>query len=70
MVFESLQYYFEMVCMIVFSTGVNKNVIYEEYDEHVQVLLEHTVHQVHEGCLGIGKTNKTWLKIQSDYTKF
>ncbi|PHT42647.1 hypothetical protein CQW23_16672 [Capsicum baccatum] len=38
------------------SKGIDKNVIYEYYGEHVQVLLEHTVHQVHEGCWGIGKT--------------
>ena len=55
MISKSLKYNSEMVCMIVFTTRVNKNVIYEEYDEHVQVLLEQMVHQVHESFWGIGK---------------
>lgn len=42
--------------MIIFARGVNKNVINEEYDEHVQVLLEHSVHLVYEGCWDISKT--------------
>ena len=32
--------------MIMLTMGVEKNVIYEDSDKHVQVLLEHTVHQV------------------------
>ena len=38
----------EMVYMIALSAGIDQNIIYEDYDEHVQVLLEHTVHQVYE----------------------
>ena len=56
MISESLQYYYKMVCMITLIAKVNKDVIYEDYDEHVQVLLEHMIHQVHESCWGIGKT--------------
>ena len=42
--------------MVMFTVGVDKNVIYEYYDEHVQVLLENMVHRVHESYRGIGKT--------------
>ena len=56
MVSESLQYYSEMVCMLMFTAAVNKDIIYENYDKHVQVLLEHMVHQVHESGWDIGKT--------------
>ena len=54
--FEGLHYYFDIVYMISFATGVNKDVINEDYDKNVQVLLEHLIHQVHEGYWGIGKT--------------
>ncbi|PHT66273.1 hypothetical protein T459_30698 [Capsicum annuum] len=50
---ESLKYYFEFVCMIALSVGIDQNIIYEDYDEHVQVLFEHTVHQVYESSWGI-----------------
>ena len=56
MISKSLKYYYEMVCMIIFTTGIDQNIIYEDYDEHVKVLLEHTVHQVYESFWGIGKT--------------
>ena len=56
MISKSLEYYFEMVCMIALSVGIDQNIIYKDYDNHVQVLLEHTVHQVHESCWGISKT--------------
>ena len=56
MISKSLKYDSEMVCIIMFTVGINKDVIYEDYDEHVQVLLEHIVHQVHKGCWGIVKT--------------
>ena len=56
MISESLKYYFEMVCIITLTVGIDQNIIYEDYDEHVQVLLEHLIHQVHEGCWRIGKT--------------
>ncbi|PHT48353.1 hypothetical protein CQW23_12561 [Capsicum baccatum] len=50
MISDSLQYYFEMVCMIMLTAEVDNNVIYEDYEKHVQVLLEHMVHQVHKSC--------------------
>ncbi|PHU14308.1 hypothetical protein BC332_15513 [Capsicum chinense] len=55
---KSLKHYSEVVCMLIFATGVNKDVINEDYDEHIQVLLEHSVHQVHEDCWGICKTKR------------
>ena len=54
--FESLKYDFEMIWDFIRIMGIDKSVIYKDYDEHVQVLLEHAVHQVHEGCWSIGKT--------------
>ncbi|PHT48237.1 Signal recognition particle 54 kDa protein, chloroplastic [Capsicum baccatum] len=56
MIFESLKYNSEMVCMIMLTAGIKQNIIYTDYDEHVQVLPKNTVHQVHESCWGIGKT--------------
>ncbi|PHT48615.1 hypothetical protein CQW23_12823 [Capsicum baccatum] len=53
MISESLEYNSEMVCMIMLTAGIDQNIIYEYYDEYVQVLLEHAVHQVHERCWGI-----------------
>ena len=56
MISESLKYCSEMVCMITLTAGIDQNIIYEDYDEHVQVLLEHKVHQVYESNWGVGKT--------------
>ncbi|KAF3650524.1 hypothetical protein FXO37_18428 [Capsicum annuum] len=39
-----------MISGIIFIMGINKSVIYVDYDEHVQVLLEHAGHQAHIGC--------------------
>ena len=39
MIFESLQYYSEMICMIMITVGIDKNVIYEDYDEHAKYYL-------------------------------
>ncbi|PHT38313.1 hypothetical protein CQW23_21886 [Capsicum baccatum] len=58
MILESLKYNSEMVNMITLTAEIDKDVIYEDYDEHVQVLLEHTIHQVHECCWGIVKTKE------------
>ena len=56
MISESLEYYSEMVYKIELSAEIDKNIIYEDYDKYVKVLLEHTVHQIHKSCRGIGKT--------------
>ena len=53
---KSLQHYSEVVCMIIFGTGVDKDLIYGDYDKHIQVLLEYSVHQVYESCWGISET--------------
>ena len=42
--------------MVMLTVGIDQNIIYEDYDEHVQVLLEHTVYQVYESWWGIGET--------------
>ena len=47
MISESLKHYSEMVCMIMVTTGIDQNIIYEDYDEHIKEIFEHTVHQVH-----------------------
>ena len=44
MISKSLKYYPEMVYMITLTVGIDQNIIYEDYDEHVQVLLEHMVY--------------------------
>lgn len=54
--FESLKYDFEMIYGFILITGIDKSVIYEYYDEPVQVLLEQEIHQVYESCWSIGKT--------------
>ncbi|PHU22299.1 hypothetical protein BC332_07406 [Capsicum chinense] len=50
--------------MIAFVTGVDENVINLDYDEHVQVPLEHLVHQVHKGYWGICETKGHALKLE------
>ncbi|PHT68419.1 hypothetical protein T459_27906 [Capsicum annuum] len=64
MISESLKYDFEMVCMIILTARIDQNIIYEDYDEHVQVLLEHLVHQVHESGWGISKTEGHDQKLE------
>ncbi|PHT94453.1 Transcription factor MYB21 [Capsicum annuum] len=56
--------------MIMLTAGVNKDVIYENYDERVQVFLENTVHQVHESYKGIANpvANSAASKIR-DFTR-
>ncbi|PHT51525.1 hypothetical protein CQW23_05987 [Capsicum baccatum] len=41
--------------MITFIASIDQNIIIEDYDEHVQVLFEHMVHQVHESGWGIAE---------------
>ncbi|PHT99314.1 hypothetical protein BC332_31753 [Capsicum chinense] len=53
MIYESLKYNSKMVCMITITTGINQNIIYEDYNKLIQVLLEHTVYQVYKSCWGI-----------------
>ncbi|PHT34401.1 hypothetical protein CQW23_26201 [Capsicum baccatum] len=53
-----------MVCMITFTMEVNKDVINEDYDEHIQVLLENLVHPVHERYWGIRETKGHDQKLE------
>ncbi|KAF3626893.1 hypothetical protein FXO38_29011 [Capsicum annuum] len=56
MISEGLKYNSEMVCMITLTMRIDKDIIYEDYDEHVQVLLEHPFYQVYESYWGISMT--------------
>ena len=56
MISKGLKYNSEMVFMITLIVEIDQNIIYEDYDKHVQVLLEHMVYQVDESCWGICET--------------
>jgi hypothetical protein len=45
---EPLKYLPQMFLMFLLILGIYKNIIYEHYYELVEVVHEHTVHQVHE----------------------
>lgn len=38
--FDSLEYNFEMICVIILTMGIDKHIIAEGYEEHVLVILE------------------------------
>jgi hypothetical protein len=54
MVSKSLQNNSEMMCMI-FTLGIDQNVINEDHDKLVQLRHEYGVHQVHKMCRSIGE---------------
>ncbi|PHT51644.1 hypothetical protein CQW23_06106 [Capsicum baccatum] len=53
---------------ITLISGIDKDIIYEDYDEHVQVLIEHSVHQVYESCWGIGSDGTSWVSYYAELT--
>ncbi|PHT59525.1 hypothetical protein CQW23_01888 [Capsicum baccatum] len=56
--------------MIIFITGLDKDVTNEDYDEHVQVILEHSIHQVHKAGSEVYLRKVTGtLKIGTLYEK-
>jgi hypothetical protein len=56
MVSKSLQNNSEMLCMLLFTLGVDQDVINEDHDKFVQLRHEYGVHQVHEMCRSIGES--------------
>jgi hypothetical protein len=56
MVSKSLQNNLEMLCMLLFTLGVDQDVINEDHDKLVQLRHEYGVHQVHELCRSIGES--------------
>jgi hypothetical protein len=54
--------------MLLFTLGVDQDVVNEDHDKLVQLWHEHGVHQVHEMCRSIGVTptflkNKNFVQI-------
>jgi hypothetical protein len=56
MVSMSLQNNSEMLRMLLFTRGVDQDVINEDHDKLVQLWHEYGVHQVHEMCRSIGES--------------
>jgi hypothetical protein len=54
MVSKSLQNNSEMLRMLLFTLGVDQDIINEDHNKLVQLRHEHGVHQVHEMCRSIG----------------
>ncbi|KAF3655844.1 hypothetical protein FXO38_14499 [Capsicum annuum] len=50
--------------MIMLTVRVDKDVINEDYDEHVQVLLKYMIHQVYESYWGIVKDQR-FIRVKS-----
>jgi hypothetical protein len=58
MVTKSLQNNSEMLCMLLFTHGIDQDVINEDHDKLVQLRHEYRVHQVHEMCRSIGESER------------
>jgi hypothetical protein len=58
MVTKSLQNNSEMSCMLLFTLGIDQDVVNEDHDKHVQLQHEYGVHQVHEMCKSIGESKQ------------
>ena len=43
--------------MLLYSLGVNQDIVNKDYDETIQVWFEHSIHQVHKGYYNIVKPN-------------
>jgi hypothetical protein len=56
MVSKSLQNNLEMLHMLLFTLGIDQDVINEDHNKLVQLQHEHGVHQVHEMCRSIGES--------------
>jgi hypothetical protein len=63
MVTKSLQNNPEMLCMLLFTLGIDQDVINENHDKHVQLRNESGVHQVHEMCRSIGESKRHNQKL-------
>jgi hypothetical protein len=58
MVSKSLQDNSEMMHMLLFTLGIDQDVINEDHDKLVQLRLEYRVHQVYEMCRSIGESKR------------
>jgi Holliday junction resolvasome RuvABC ATP-dependent DNA helicase subunit len=58
MVLKSLQNNAEMLRMLLFTLGVDQDVVNEYHDKLVQLRHEYGVHQVHEMCRSIGESKR------------
>jgi hypothetical protein len=58
MVSKSLQNKLEMLHMLLFTLGIDQDVINEDHDKLVQLCHEYGVHQVHEMCRSIGESKR------------
>jgi hypothetical protein len=58
MVLKSLQNNSEMLRMLLFTLGVDQDVINEDHDKLVQLRHEYGVHQVHEMCRSNGESKR------------
>jgi hypothetical protein len=56
MVSKSLQNNSEILRMLLFTLGIDQDVINEDHDKLVQLWHEHGVHQVHKMCRSIGES--------------
>jgi hypothetical protein len=54
MVSKSLQNNSEMLHMLIFTLGIDQDVVNEEHEKLVQLWHEYRVHQIHEMCRSIG----------------
>jgi hypothetical protein len=58
MVTKSPQNNSEMLRMLLFTLGIDQDVINKDYDKLVQLRHEYGVHQVHEMCRSIGESKR------------
>jgi hypothetical protein len=58
MVLKSLQNNSEMMRMLLFTLGIDQDVVNEDHDKLVQLQHEYEVHQVHEMCRSIGESKR------------
>jgi hypothetical protein len=58
MVSKSLQNNSEILRMLLFTLGIDQDVINEDHDKLVQLWHEHGVHQVHKMCRSIGESKR------------
>jgi hypothetical protein len=56
MVSKSLQNNSEMLHMLIFTLGIDQDVVNEEHEKLVQLWHEYRVHQIHEMCRSIGES--------------
>jgi hypothetical protein len=58
MVTKLLQNNSEMLHMLLFTLGIDQDIVNEDHDKFVQLCYEYGVHQVHEMCRSIGESKR------------